>query len=147
MYLFRQVYFILTVVLLTIDCHVKKKCKVIRFMIRQSCLLTKLDPYSSLGSVFCVLGRGQAEVTQVGLLFFHLPLSDWADDPKQTHSQGSFLKYFTRQCMFQETWNEIQIIMILLIPTSSSSRDTKLAHADTVLFFLPFCALFKETFH
>lgn len=48
--------------------------------------------------------------------------------------------------MFQETWNETQIIMILLIPTSSSSRDTKLAHADTVL-FLPFCALFKETFH
>ncbi len=45
---------------------------------------TESEPYSSVGPVGGVLGRGQAEVTQVVLLLFHLPRSQWADDPDQT---------------------------------------------------------------
>lgn len=59
-------------------------CTVTTKQTQQNCLLSKTDPCSPVGPVAGVLGRGQAEVTQVVLLLFHLPRSDWADDADQT---------------------------------------------------------------
>lgn len=54
------------------------------------CPLLEVDRRSPVVATGRVLGRGQAEFTQVVLLLFHLPRSDWADDPDQTWPLGRF---------------------------------------------------------
>lgn len=91
----------------------------------------RIRPIFSCWTCCGVLGRGQAEVTQVVLLLFHLPRSQWADDPDQTWSLGRFLNTCpgsTRSSRPGTKSKPLWYHSYLLIP--HPNPDTKLAHAD-----------------
>lgn len=77
--------------------------------------------HSPVGPVAGVPGRGQAEVTQVLLLRFHLPRWLWWWSRPDVVSRLVF-KYLPGQCTSQQVRNKVQIIMIPLISTYSTSK-------------------------
>lgn len=115
----------------------------------QSCVLSKADPESPAGPAGGVLGWGQSEVTQVVLLLFHLPPSDWDDDPDQTWSLGRFWNICpgcARSSRPATKSKPLRYHSYLLI--QRPKPDTKLAHGDTLhTSFFPLPASFKESFY
>ena len=99
----------------------------------------KWNPHSPAGPAGGVLGRGQAEVTQVVLLLFHRPRSGWADDPGQTWSLGRFWNTCpdsTRSNRHRTASKPLWYHSYLRIPRLNA--DTKPARAGTLLHTLPY---------
>lgn len=108
----------------------------------------KWNPHSPAGPAGGVLGRGQAEVTQVVLLLFHRPRSGWADDPGQTWSLGRFWNTCpdsTRSNRHRTASKPLWYHSYLRIPRLNP--DSKPARADTLLHTFTRSALFKESFN